>query len=81
MLPESAATDSKEVSVMGGEVSGNDDSVSGSEEDGGRNMAWLTGKGYEEKADSGDVDIPHLPSIEDSHFEVEMRILRKTRMS
>ena len=56
---------------MGGEDSGDDDYVSGSEEAGGRNMAWLTKEGNEQQADVDDVDIPNLPPIEDSQFEAE----------
>ena len=44
MLPESAATNFKEVHLLVDwrERSGNDDSASGSGEADGRNMTWLT---------------------------------------
>jgi hypothetical protein len=54
---------------MGGEDSGNDDSISGSEEAGSRNIVWFTEEGNKEQADGDDVNTLDHPPIEDSQFE------------
>ena len=60
-----------ESSLMGEVDSGSDDSVSGSEEAGGRNMAWLTEESNKLHADGDDVAVPNLPPIDDAQFEAE----------
>ncbi len=62
---------------MGGQDPNDDDSDSGTEEAGVRNMALLSEEDKNSNAEGDDVDFPSLPPTEESLFEERMKTMRK----